>query len=97
MVAVESWTRSLTQVFAKARLLEASEGRSDVRLVVGVDEHGAGVEPLADVQSLADVPGENPGRQAVLCGVGSPQDVVHLPEQGEKCTREKEKFREISA
>lgn len=70
----------LTQVFAKTRLFEAPERRGHVGLVVGVDEHGACVESLADVQSFADVPCENARRQAVLCGVGPPQDVVHLSE-----------------
>lgn len=88
-VAVASCISSLTQVFAKARLFEAPEGRSHVCLVVGVDEHGASVEPLTDVQSLADVPGENAGRQTVLCGVGPSQNVVHFPVEGNAESRKR--------
>lgn len=84
---------SLTQVFAKARLFEASEGRSHVGLVVGVDEDSASVEPLTDVQCLADVPGKNAGRQTVLGCVGPSQNVVHFPVEGraerrQRCSEE---------
>lgn len=70
----------LTQVFTKSGLLEASEGRSDVGLVVGVDENCAGIEPFTDIQCFADVPCENTRCQAILCSIGPPQDVIHFTE-----------------
>lgn len=70
--------RQLTEVFAEARLLEASERRRYVRLVVGVDEDGAGLQPLAHVHGLVDVAGEHAGRQAVLGVVGPPQHALHI-------------------
>lgn len=68
-----------TQVFAKAGLLEASEGRSHVGLVVGVDEDGPGLQALAHVHGLVDVPGEDSGGQAVFGVVGPLQDSFHVP------------------
>lgn len=62
----------LTQVFAKARLLEAPERRRHIRLVVGVDEDGAGLQTLAHVHCLIDVTGEHTRRQTVLGVVGPP-------------------------
>lgn len=56
---ITSRTCQLTQVFAEARLLEASERRRHVRLVVRVDEDGAGLQPLAHVHGLVDVTGEH--------------------------------------
>lgn len=71
----------LTQVFAKARLFEASKRWGHISLVVGVDKDGASVEPFADIQSFADVPCKNTWCQAVLCSIGSPQNIVHLTEE----------------
>lgn len=71
----------LTQVFAKARLFEASKRRGDISLVVGVDEDSAGIEPFTDIQSFADVPCKNTRCQAILCSIGSPQNIVHVTEE----------------
>lgn len=71
--------RVLTEVFAKAGLLEASEGRGHVCLVVGVDEDGPGLQALAHVHGLVDVPGEHSGGQAVLGVVGPLQHSFHVP------------------
>lgn len=71
--------RFLTEVFAKAGLLEASEGRGHVGLVVGVHEDGSGLQALAHVHGLVDVAGEHPGGQAVLGVVGPLQHSFHIP------------------
>lgn len=69
----------LTEVFAEAGLLEASEGRGHVGLVVGVDEDGPSLQALAHVHGLVDVPGEDSRGQAVLCVVGPLQNSFHIP------------------
>lgn len=61
----------LTKVFAEAGLFETAERRGHVGLVVSVDEHGPGVQPLAHVHGLVDITREHTGRQAELSVVGS--------------------------
>lgn len=68
----------LTEVFAEAGLLEASERWSHVGLIVGVDEHGSSLQSLAHVHGLVDVAGEHARGQAVLCVVGSLQHAFHV-------------------
>lgn len=61
----------LTEILPKARLLESSERRGHVRLVVGVDEHGSSFQPLAYVHGFVDVARKDSRRQTKLCVVGS--------------------------
>jgi len=78
-VCVCVWPRSetanneLTEIFAKAGLLVAAEGRGNVGLVVGVDEDGSRQQTVGHLQGFADVRREDAGRQAVLRRVGTPQ------------------------
>lgn len=68
----------LTEVFAKARLLEASKWWSHVGLIVSVDEDSSSLQPLAHIHGLVDVAGEHAWGQAVLCVVGSLQHSFHI-------------------
>lgn len=61
----------LTKVFAEAGLFETAERRGHVGLVVSIDEHSPGVQPLTHVHGLVDVTREHAGRQAELGVVGS--------------------------
>ena len=83
----QSNNNPLTEVLAEAGLLESAEGRRDVGLVVGVDEHGARVEEVCHVHRLVDVTREDARSESVLGAVGAAQDSVDVA-AGEKqsCT-----------
>lgn len=72
---------TLTEVLPKAGLLEAAKRRGHVSLVVGVDEDGSGLQPLAHVQGFVDVSREHTGGKAKLCVVCSAQHAVNVTEE----------------
>lgn len=74
--------RTLTEVLPKAGLLEATKRRGHVSLVVGVDEDGSGLQPLAHVQGFVDVSCEHTGGKAKLCVIRSAQHAINVTEEG---------------
>lgn len=76
----------LTQILPKPRLLESSERRGHVGLVVGVDEDCSSFQPLANVHGFVDVSCEDSRRQAKLGVVSSAQYSVYVA--GEKTFQE---------
>lgn len=76
------WT--LTEVLPKAGLLKAAKRWSHIRLVVGVDEDGPCVQPLAHVHGLVDVPREHSWGQAKLRVIGTAQHAIDVSEKWRK-------------
>lgn len=70
---------SVTQVFAKSRLLESAKRCSHISLVVRVDEHSACLQFVTDIQGLVDILGEDTRGQAKFCGIGPRQHRIHVP------------------
>ena len=70
---------SLKAAEISTRLLEAAERSRRVSLVVAVDEHSAGSEPLRDGERARQVLREDARREPVFGGVRTPQQRVEVP------------------
>lgn len=68
----------LTEVFAKAWLLETPKRWGNISLVVGVHKHGSSLQPLAHIHGLVNVAREHAWSQTVLRVIGSLQHAVHI-------------------
>ncbi len=72
---------TLTKVFPKPGLFEASKGSRYIGFVVGVDEHGSRLQSLAHIHGLVDVTGEDSRSQAELGVIGSAQNSIYITDE----------------
>lgn len=77
-VEIQCVLLTLTKVFPKPGLFEASKGSRHIRFVVGVDEHGSRLQPLTHVHGLVNVTGEDSRGQAELCVICSAQHSIYI-------------------
>lgn len=69
----------LTEIFSKSRLLEASEWRSHICFVVGVDKDGSSIQVVGYIHGFVDIRGEDARCQAILCAIGTLQYTINVP------------------